>query len=84
MFQTSLTRKVRLIEIFWSQHSKLYLKANAIKGLAEYRALQSRLNTSTNHVEAFEVLEALSDKGLGAGAGARSRDYRRSQIKPST
>jgi LmbE family N-acetylglucosaminyl deacetylase len=35
--------------------SKLYLKSNAIKGLAEYRALQSRLNTSINYVEAFEV-----------------------------
>ncbi|MEW6604673.1 MAG: PIG-L deacetylase family protein [Thermoproteota archaeon] len=47
--------KVELIKIFWSQQSKLYLKANAIKGLAEYRALQSRLNTSINYVEAFEV-----------------------------
>ena len=49
--------KVELIKIFWSQQSKLYLKANAIKGLAEYRALQSRLNTSINYVEAFEVLK---------------------------
>lgn len=47
--------KVELINIFWSQHTKLYLKSNAIKGLAEYRALQSRLNTSINFVEAFEV-----------------------------
>jgi LmbE family N-acetylglucosaminyl deacetylase len=52
-----IDKKVRLIEIFWSQHSKLYLKANAIKGLAEYRALQSRLNTTADHVEAFEVLK---------------------------
>ena len=50
-------QKVELIKIFWSQQSKLYLKANAIKGLAEYRALQSRLNTSINYVEAFEVLK---------------------------
>ena len=49
--------KVELVKIFWSQQSKLYLKANAIKGLAEYRALQSRLNTSINYVEAFEVLK---------------------------
>jgi LmbE family N-acetylglucosaminyl deacetylase len=59
-----IDKKVRLIEIFWSQHSKLYLKANAIKGLAEYRALQSRLNTSTNHVEAFEVLKLCLTKDL--------------------
>src|SRR5690242_6382921 len=52
-----VNEKVELIEIFWSQQSKLYLKANAIKGLAEYRALQSRLNTSIKYVEAFEVLK---------------------------
>lgn len=49
--------KVELIEIFWSQQSKLYLKANGIKGLAEYRTLQSRLNTGVKYVEAFEVLK---------------------------
>jgi LmbE family N-acetylglucosaminyl deacetylase len=27
-------KKVKLIEIYWSQQKKLYLKANAIKGLA--------------------------------------------------
>ena len=54
--------KVELIEIFWSQQSKLYLKANAIKGLAEYRALQSRLNTGVKYVEAFEVLKICFDK----------------------
>ena len=53
--------KVELIEIFWSQQSKLYLKSNAIKGLAEYRALQSRLNTEVRYVEAFEVLKLCFD-----------------------
>ena len=52
-----VNEKVELIEIFWSQQTKLYLKANAIKGLAEYRALQSRLNTSIKYVEAFEVMK---------------------------
>ena len=52
-----IDKKVKLIEIFWSQHAKLYLKANAIRGLAEYRALQSRLNTTINYVEAYEVLK---------------------------
>jgi len=51
-----------LIEIFWSQQSKLYLKSNAIKGLSEYRALQSRLNTGVKYVEAFEVLKLCFDK----------------------
>ena len=54
--------KVELIEIFWTQKNRLYLKANAIKGLAEYRALQSRLNTEVKHVEAFEVLKLCFDK----------------------
>ncbi len=56
--------KVELIEIFWSQQNKLYLKANAIKGLAEYRALQSRLNTGVKYAEAFEVLKICFDKNF--------------------
>ncbi len=47
--------KIELINIFWSQRSKMFLKSNAIRGLAEYRALQSRLNSSVTCVEAFEV-----------------------------
>lgn len=54
--------KIELIKIFWSQQSKLYLKAHGIKGLAEYRALQSRLNSTVNHAEAFEVLKLCLDK----------------------
>ena len=57
-----VNEKVDLIDIFWSQQTKLYLKANAIKGLAEYRALQSRLNSSIKYVEAFEVLKLCFDK----------------------
>lgn len=47
--------KEELINIFKSQQQKLYLKPNAIRGLAEYRALQGRLNSSINHVEAFDA-----------------------------
>ncbi|HWY36140.1 MAG TPA: PIG-L deacetylase family protein [Nitrosopumilaceae archaeon] len=54
--------KVELIKKFSSQQSKLYLQADGIKGLAEYRALQSRLNSTVNHVEAFEVLKLCLDK----------------------
>ncbi len=57
-----IKRKVELIEIFWTQQSKLYLKANAIKGLAEYRALQSRLNTSVKYAEAFTVIKLCLDR----------------------
>jgi LmbE family N-acetylglucosaminyl deacetylase len=47
--------KIQLINIFWSQRSKMFLKSNAIRGLAEYRALQSRFNNTVTCVEAFEV-----------------------------
>jgi LmbE family N-acetylglucosaminyl deacetylase len=58
----AINEKVNLINLFWSQETKLYLKSNAIKGLAQYRALQSRLNTSIDFVEAFEVLKICFDK----------------------
>jgi LmbE family N-acetylglucosaminyl deacetylase len=57
-----IDEKVELIEIFWSQNTKLYLKANAIKGLAEYRALQSRMGTTVNYVETFQVVKLCLDK----------------------
>jgi LmbE family N-acetylglucosaminyl deacetylase len=47
--------KIKLVNFFWSQRSKLFLKPNAIRGLAEYRALQSRFNNTVTCVEAFEV-----------------------------
>lgn len=49
--------KIRLIEIFASQKDKIFTRINAIKGIGEYRALQSRLNTTITHVESFEVLK---------------------------
>ena len=54
--------KIELINIFWSQRSKMFLKSNAIKGIAEYRALQSRLNTQVTCVEAFEVQKLCFNK----------------------
>ena len=58
-----INEKVELLNLFKSQMDKLYLKANAIKGLAEYRALQSRLNRKSNQPDAsyvgtFEYVEA--------------------------
>jgi LmbE family N-acetylglucosaminyl deacetylase len=57
-----IDEKVELIRIYWSQRSKLYTKANAIKGLAEFRALQSRLNTSIDYVETFDALKLCLNK----------------------
>jgi len=47
--------KIELINIFFSQRSKSFLQSNAIRGLAQYRALQSRSDNSVSCVEAFEV-----------------------------
>ena len=47
--------KIELINIFLSQRSKSFLQSNAIRGLAQYRALQSRSDNSVSCVEAFEV-----------------------------
>lgn len=64
-----IDEKVSIIKLFKSQRNKIYLEATAIKGLAAYRALQSRLNSSTRiaeltHVEAFEVIKMYFDCGF--------------------
>ena len=75
--------KVELIKIFWSQQSKLYLKTNAIKGLAEYRALQSRLNTSINYVESFEVLKMCFGKEFTLWKVPHDRIPKAQKVKPT-
>lgn len=52
-----IDEKVELIRLFQSQQNKLFTRTNAIKGLAEYRASQNRLNGSFSAVESFEVLK---------------------------
>lgn len=49
--------KIELINLFITQKDKMFLQSNAIKGLAQYRALQSRMNDSITSVEAFEVIK---------------------------
>jgi LmbE family N-acetylglucosaminyl deacetylase len=57
-----IDEKLKLIKLFWSQQSKLFTKADAIKGLAQYRALQSRLIKTVSSVESFEVLKMCFSK----------------------
>lgn len=52
-----LEEKVELIKIFESQRNKLFTTTHAVKGLAEYRAFQNRMNGSIRAVEAFEILK---------------------------
>lgn len=52
-----LEEKVELIKVFESQRKKLFTTNHAVKGLAEYRAFQNRMNGSIRAVEAFEILK---------------------------
>jgi LmbE family N-acetylglucosaminyl deacetylase len=49
-----ISKKLMLLDIFWSQRGKQYLRRNAIVGLAEYRAFQTRVEP-IKYAEAFEV-----------------------------
>jgi LmbE family N-acetylglucosaminyl deacetylase len=49
--------KIELLNVFLSQKHKMFITSNATKGLAQYRALQSRLHPLVTAVEAFEVLK---------------------------
>jgi LmbE family N-acetylglucosaminyl deacetylase len=48
--------KIKIIELYGSQKTKLFLGSNSVKALAEYRAVQTRLDPNLTHMEAFEVL----------------------------
>lgn len=61
--------KIRLINIFKSQQNKMFLQSHAIKGLAQYRALQSRLNKSVTSAESFEVIKMSLEKDLKLTVG---------------
>jgi LmbE family N-acetylglucosaminyl deacetylase len=52
-----IEEKLELIKVFWSQKDKLFTRASSIKGLAEYRAFQSRLSSPISAVESFEVVK---------------------------
>jgi LmbE family N-acetylglucosaminyl deacetylase len=52
-----IDEKIKLINIFTSQSEKIFLKSDAIKGLSQYRALQSRIGSDVIAVEAFEVMK---------------------------
>jgi LmbE family N-acetylglucosaminyl deacetylase len=52
-----INAKLELLTIFSSQQHKMFICANATKGLAQYRALQSRLHPLVTSVEAYEVLK---------------------------
>ena len=52
-----IDEKIELLAVFTSQRDKIFIKSAAIKGLSQYRALQSRLGSEVVAVEAFEVMK---------------------------
>jgi LmbE family N-acetylglucosaminyl deacetylase len=57
--------KVRLIGLFLSQRGKSVVRAGAVRGMAEYRASQSRMNSAVTHVEAFQVQKLCTNVDFG-------------------
>jgi hypothetical protein len=53
----NLLNYAALFSIFSSQHHNMFICANATRGLAQYRALKSRLHPLVTLVEAYEVLK---------------------------
>lgn len=49
--------KVNLLNLYGSQHAKQFLSSNAVKGLSEYRAFQTRFDENIQNMEAFEVMK---------------------------
>ena len=49
--------KVQVVRMFASQSQKFYLRADAIRGLAQFRALQSRFQGPAKFVESFDALK---------------------------
>jgi LmbE family N-acetylglucosaminyl deacetylase len=64
--------KIRLVSLFVSQKGKSFTLERAVKGLAEYRALQSRLNANVTHAEAFQVLKMVTNVDFGLMKFARA------------
>ena len=57
----SIEAKLELLDLFRSQSHKLFLEAKAIRGLAQYRALQSRLGSDVSYAESFQIVKVALD-----------------------
>jgi LmbE family N-acetylglucosaminyl deacetylase len=57
----SMDAKLELLSLFKSQSHKFFLESKAIRGLAQYRALQSRLGTDVTYAESFQIVKAALD-----------------------
>ena len=57
----SMDLKLELLSLFQSQSHKMFLESRAIKGLAQYRALQSRLGSDVSYAESFQIVKVALD-----------------------
>ena len=57
----TMDSKLELLSLFESQSHKMFLESKAIKGLAQYRALQSRLGSDVFYAESFQIVKVALD-----------------------
>jgi len=57
----SMDAKLELLSMFQSQSHKIFLESRAIRGLAQYRALQSRLGSDVIYSESFQIVKVALD-----------------------
>jgi LmbE family N-acetylglucosaminyl deacetylase len=57
----SMDAKLELLSLFQSQSHKMFLESRAIRGLAQYRALQSRLGSDVSFAESFQIVKVALD-----------------------
>jgi LmbE family N-acetylglucosaminyl deacetylase len=57
----SMDAKLELLSLFQSQSHKIFLESKAIRGLAQYRALQSRLSSDVSYAESFQIVKVALD-----------------------
>ncbi len=57
----SMDAKLELLSVFESQSHKIFLESKAIRGLAQYRALQSRLGSDVSYAESYQIVKVALD-----------------------
>lgn len=53
----SMDAKLELLSLFQSQTHKISIESMAIRGLAQYRALQSKLGSDISYAESFQIVK---------------------------
>jgi LmbE family N-acetylglucosaminyl deacetylase len=57
----TMDAKLELLSLFQSQSHKMFLESKAIRGLAQYRALQSKLGSDVSYAESFQIVKIALD-----------------------